>query len=297
MIVPAIDRGQAPTPQALQPSDAAAGVRGYASLVFERRGSRTVLARSRVESPMTVIRPFQLTNGRLVVQLITLGPGLCGGDVVRIDVTAGGGAQVVVTTTAATRVLMMEPDTHAEQHVRLQADEGATLEYYPAVTIPFPGSALVQTVRVTAAASARVGVLEPWALGRTARDEYLQFRSLASRTTLHVDGAIAYADAMQLEPAASDVAGIAILARRRYVASGFWHGAHLATGSPDDDGYAAARDESETLVAFAHSTPGLVYLRALGNDAPALDAVLRRSLDRLSDGWNLPPIHLDRFRC
>jgi hypothetical protein len=112
-----------------------------------------------------------------------------------------------------------------------------------------------------------------------------------------VDGAIAYADAMQIDPAESDVANVAVLARRRYVASGFWHGASLATGSADDQQCRASRDEGTTLLAFAQSTPNLVYLRALDDDAPALDAVLRRSLDRLADGWNLPPLHLDRFRC
>jgi len=42
----------------------------------------TILAQSRVEAPMMVIRPFELPDGRLVVQLITLGPGLCGGDAI-----------------------------------------------------------------------------------------------------------------------------------------------------------------------------------------------------------------------
>jgi hypothetical protein len=112
-----------------------------------------------------------------------------------------------------------------------------------------------------------------------------------------VDGGIAYADAMQIDPAASDVASVAILAGRHYVASGFWHGASLPGGSSGEGEYGASRDQRGPLVAFAHSTPNLVYLRALGDDAPALDAVLRRSLDRLADGWNLPPVHLDRFRC
>ena len=98
MIVLGVDRQDLAS--APQLSVAIPAVRGCASLVFERRGSRTVLARSRIESPMTVIRPFPLPDGRLVVQLITLGPGLCGGDTLEVDVTAGGGAKVIVTTTA-----------------------------------------------------------------------------------------------------------------------------------------------------------------------------------------------------
>jgi urease accessory protein len=266
-------------------------VRGAAALVFARRGSRTVLAHSRIDAPMAVIRPFDLPDGRLVVQLITLGPGLCGGDTVHIDITAGDGARVVVTTTAATRVMTMEDGQRAEQHVRLRAENDAVLEYYPAVTIPFPASAFVQTVRVTAVPTARVGVLESWALGRAARGEYLQFRSLSSRTTLHVGDVLTYADAMHLEPGASDAANAGVLAGRRYVAAGFWKGATIAADSD------AKPDAGGALVAFAQSTPDLAYLRALGDDGPALDAVLRRSVEKVANVWRLPAVYMDRFRC
>ena len=263
---------------------------GTANLTFARRGSRTVLAQSRIEAPMTVIRPFELPDGRLVVQLITLGPGLCGGDVMHVDVTVEDGAGAIVTTTAATRVMTMEPGQHAEQHILLRAGRDASIEYYPAVTIPFPGSALVQTVRVEAAATARVAVIETWAMGRSARGEYLQFRSLSSRTTLNVDGVLTYADALQLDPGVSDAANAGVLAGRRYVASGFWSGAQL---SPEPEPPPAA---GGTLVAFAQSTPDLVYLRALGDEGPELDAVLRRSVERVAIEWG-PAVHMDRFRC
>jgi urease accessory protein len=277
---------------ALRPgSGQATQVRGCADLVFTRRGSRTVLARSRIEAPMTVIRPFELPDGRLVVQLITLGPGLCGGDAIHVDVTGEDGAHVVVTTTAATRVMTMEPGQHAEQHVVLRAGRDSSLEYYPAVTIPFPGSALMQTVRVEAAPTARIAVIETWAMGRSAREEYLQFRSLSSRTTLHVDDVLTYADAMQLEPGVTDVANAGVLAGRRYVAAGFW------LGPPVTPEPAAVPAAEGVLVAFAQSTPEVTYLRALGDDGPELDAVLRRCVERVSQAWGIPAVHMDRFRC
>lgn len=266
-------------------------VRGCAELRFARRGARTVLTHSRIEAPMTVIRPFELPDGRLVVQLITLGPGLCGGDVIHIAASAGDGARVIVTTTAATRVMTMEPGEQAEQHVVLHAGPDASLEYYPAVTIPFPGSALVQTVQVTAVPTSRIAVIETWAMGRAARGEYLRFRSLSSRTTLAVDGRPTYADAMHLEPGTADVANVGVLAGRAYVAAGFWHGATVeadAAKEPVADG---------TLAAFAQSTPDLAYLRALADDGPGLDAVLRRAVEQVSAGWGLPAVHMDRFRC
>lgn len=241
---------------------------------------------------MTVIRPFELPDGRLVVQLITLGPGLCGGDVVRITVTAVDGARVIVTTTSATKVLSMADDRHAEQHVLLLAGDDASLEYYPSVTIPFPGSALKQTVTVTAAPTARVGVTECWAFGRVARGEYLDFRSLASRTTLAVEGRLLYADALDLDPGVIDVAGAGVLSNRRYLAAGFWLGVDAVGELPASPEGAAA-----TEVAFGQTAPGLAYLRALGDDGPGMDAAVQRSVELASRAWGVAAVRLDRFRC
>jgi urease accessory protein len=264
-------------------------VEGRAVLEFARRGSRTVLAYSRFDAPMTMVRPFEAPDGRLVVQLMTLGPGLCGGDRLHADIRADEGTRVMVTTTAATRIMTMEPEQRAEQHVTLSVGSGALLEYYPTVSIPFPGSALRQTVEIAAAPDARVGVLEGWALGRIARGEYLEFTYLSSRTTLSVDGVLCYADAMHLEPGAGDLTGPAILAGHRYLASGVWYGADLSSG-----GWSGAEDR-DSLAAFAQSRPGLVYLRALARDGCGLDGVLRRSIDRIAEAWGVAPLQLDRF--
>jgi hypothetical protein len=88
-----------------------------------------------------------------------------------------------------------------------------------------------------------------------------------------------------------DAANAGALAGRRSVAAGFWHGAAIAA----DPG--AKPDAGGALVAFAQSTPDLAYLRALGDDGPALDAVLRRSVEKVASVWGLPAVHMDRFRC
>jgi urease accessory protein len=272
------------------------GMSGRVELVLARQGRRTVVASARVAAPMAIVRPFDLPDGRVMVQLITLGPGLCSGDAVDIQITAGKDARAVITTPAATRVMTMGANDSARQHVRLHAADGASLEYYPSVTIPFPDCAFRQTVEVTACASARVGVVESWALGRTARDEYLRFRTLQNRTTLEIDGRLSYADATELEPAATDLAGAGVLSGYRYLASGFWYGAafrseeslRLKDAGPDDE---------RVMIAFGKSAPDLVYLRALGRDAPAMDAALRRSTDEIAAAWRLSPVRFDRFRC
>jgi urease accessory protein len=283
------DPGESIKNQDLTPLSSAAD--GRAELTFARRRGRTVLAHSRVQAPMTLIRPFPLPDGRQLVQLITLGPGFCGGDTVHLRITADEGARVIVTTTAATRVLSMHPGAHAEQHVEIAAARGSTIEYYPAVTIPFPDSAFVQRVRVEAAPGARVGVLDTWALGRTARGEYLDFRSLSNRTSLHVDGTLAYLDATELHPARDPLRGVGVLAGRRYLAAGFWYGAHV----PDEPQDGAS--DSDVLVAFGQSRPGIAFLRALGSDLPALDGRLKDVIARIAAAWGEAPVSLDRFRC
>ena len=267
-------------------------VHGRATLLFAVRRGRTVMLPSRVDAPIAVIRPFPLPGGRLAVQLVTLGPGLCGGDTLSLDVVAESGAHVLLTTTAATRVMSMEPGDRAEQHVRLRAAGGASLEYYPAVTIPFPGSSLSQTVAIEADATSRIGVVETWALGRSARAEYLQFRSLASRTTLSVQGRLVYADALSLDPARDDLTGPAVLDRRRYLASGFFYGITL-----HPDAASAAPPSDAVEIALAQSRPGLAYVRAVADHAPALEAAMHSSLERVAQAWGHPPAGLDRFRC
>jgi urease accessory protein len=265
---------------------------GGAQLTFAHRGGRTVLSHSQVHAPAALVRPFALDDGGQLVQLITIGPGLCGGDRIDIRIAVERGARVVVTTPAATRVLSMDAASRAVQRVELHIAAGATLEYYPAVTIPFPDSAFSQTIDVHAEPGARVGVLETWALGRTSRDEYLRFRSLSSRTSVHVDGALAYADATELHPTRCRLDGAGLLAGRRYLASGVWLGVDLdAQQAPEQIG------NGDPLMLLAQSRPGIAYLRALGSDAPALDAALRSATDRIAASWNELPARLDRFRC
>jgi urease accessory protein UreH len=185
----------------------------------------------------------------------------------------------------------MRPDLHAEQHVRITAQRDATILYYPLVTIPFPDSAFAQTVTVRATSGSRAGVLETWALGRTARDEYLRFRSLSNRTTLEVDGAPLYADATDLQPREHDLAGAGVLAGRRYVASGFWYGVTIADEKRD------GASDAGVLVALGPSRPDLAYLRALADDGPALESALGAAVARVASAWGQPPPSLDRFRC
>jgi hypothetical protein len=87
------------------------------------------------------------------------------------------------------------------------------------------------------------------------------------------------------------VAGAGVLCNRRYLAAGFWLGVNEIDESP------AASDGAAIDVAFGQSAPGLAYLRALGDDGPAMDAAVQRSVELASVAWGVAPVRLDRFRC
>jgi urease accessory protein UreH len=174
--------------------------------------------------------------------------------------------------------------------VELHADAGSSLEYYPMVAIPFPGSTFVQTVTVTAARDARVGVVEAWALGRQARGEYLAFARLSSRTSLTVDGVLTLAEATEVAPGVHDAANAAVLAGRHYTASGFWHGVTL----PDATARRRRRTARWSPSASRNRARLLAGPRAGRSGARRGDPPVTRSR---GDELAVAPVCLERFRC
>lgn len=262
--------------------------RGRLELVFSPGLRGTVLAHAHAAAPLKIVRPFSLAGGGALVQVLTLGPGLCAGDTHEIDITVEPGARAVVIMQSASRLLSMPDGSHASQEVTLNVRSGGQLEYYPGLTIPFADSSFIQRIAAHIDSGARLGILESWSTGRSSRGEYLRFRRISTRTTVAIDGELAYADAMELEPAAHNVQGTGILEAHRYVASGFWCGATLASGPP-------LTAPEGTLIAIGQSAPGQVYLRALAMDGYALGETLQAAVNRIHTGWQQPSIPFRRF--
>jgi urease accessory protein len=265
----------------------AAPAHGRLELVFAPGAGGTSLAHAHVSAPLKIVRPFRLDDGRALVQVLTLGPGFCADDRYTLDVTVEPGAHAVVIMQTAARILGMIGGAYATQIVNLTVHSGGQLEYYPGLTIPFADSSFVQRVHVTAAADARVGILENWSMGRSSRGEHLRFRRLSSRTTVAMDLTPVYADAIELEPSLTNLAATGMLESYRYTASGLWLGA-----SPD---LAGVNSVDGTLMAFGHTAPGQVYLRALAMDGYAMGRLLQSAVDRINAAWGLEQIPLRRF--
>jgi urease accessory protein len=223
-----------------------------------------------------------------MVQILTLGPGLCGGDRCTLEVIVEPDARAVVVMQAASRILGMGDGGVATQSVNLVVGAGALLEYYPGLTIPFVDSCLTQRITVTADRGSRVGILESWAMGRTARNEYLRFKHLSSRTVVKIDDRPVFADALEIEPALINAAATGALESHRYVASGFWYGVPpAATLTP-------AR--SSSLIAFDRcASRDQVFLRALAHDGYEIASTLQAAVHAIDAAWGLEAIPLQRF--
>jgi urease accessory protein len=224
----------------------------------------------------------------VLVQILALGPGMCGGDEYTIDITVEAGARAVVIMQSASRVVSMSTEACATQNVTLHVEPGGHLEYYPGLTIPYRDSSFVQRVRVNAARESRVGILETWGTGRVARGEHLAFRRISSRTTVSIERDLVYADATELDPRRHDVGGTGVLEGHRYFASGFWHNARLS-----DAATLATREG--VLTAFGQSTHASVYLRALAMEGSAMLATTHEAVQMVNATWGLPPIPMRRF--
>ncbi len=267
---------------------ATACLNGRIELVFRRSRHGTSLAHSHVSAPLKIVRPFALDGARALVQVLTLGPGLCGGDTCTLDVIVERGARAVVIMQAASRILGMHHGAVATQSVNLVVGPDAQLEYYPGLTIPFADSCLNQRIAVAADRDSRVGILETWAMGRTTRNEYLRFRRLSSRTVVSIGDRPVFADALEIEPARMNAAATGALENHRYVASGFWYGV------PVDAAIAPAR--SAGLIAFDRGpSREQVFLRALAHDGYEMATAVQSAVDGINAAWGLEPIPIRRF--
>ena len=169
-------------------------------LTFRERASKTYLAEQFVSSPLKVLRPFDLGDGRALLHIINVGPGVLGGDRYALNIHVKQGAKVTLVNQSATKLHPGLADTAAEQTISFHVETGADLFYNPGLTIPFRDADFSQRVTVRLKEGARFGMLERWSMGRTAMGEAFAFRKLSSRVRIYRTGKLVYADGLELTP-------------------------------------------------------------------------------------------------
>ena len=94
-----------------------------------------------------ILKPFYLKDW-LLLQIITLGPGLVEGDIYEIKVKVNSFAKVILINQSATKVLTSSKGIGVKQNLDFTIEEHGELEYYPGLLIPFPKSIFSQNITV-----------------------------------------------------------------------------------------------------------------------------------------------------
>ncbi|MGL4611966.1 MAG: urease accessory protein UreD [Trueperaceae bacterium] len=236
-------------------------------LTFAVNKGQTLIASQASSSPLKIWRPFDVGDGRVLVQIVNVSPGVMAGDAYRLKLTIQSGAKVVLVNQSATKLHSMPEGQRAKQNVSIIVADDGELEYYPGLTIPFPNSDFSQHVEVNLAKTAKFVILERFAVGRVERGELHQYRSVSSRARITRENKTIYADRLEL------TAGVGLLEGHSYVANGVWcWGKHVENKT--------IQTESLLLVS-GQGANNITYLRALAKDG----LELKTSLDSIVKTW------------
>lgn len=271
-------------------AQARVGRDGGLALRFERRAGATIVSGCRYTLPLQVLAPIALDDPAAVVSVLNPTGGLVGGDRLGIDVEVAPGAHACLTTPSATKVYraVSEP---AVQTVRLSVGEGATVEWIPDHTIPFPGAALRQAIDVDVAEGGRLLLVDAFAAGRIARGEAWGFARLESALAVRDGRGRLFADRFVLHGGrAWDGPGLT---------DGRLYFATFVVVAPDGlerfrhvtD--AAFADREDVTVAAGALRRGGTVVRCLAADAPALTEAVQKLWDLARAAvLGLPPLAL-----
>jgi urease accessory protein len=262
---------------------------GGLSLQFER-SERTVVSRCRYTLPLQVMAPVALDDPAAVVSILNPTGGLVGGDRLAIDIDVRAGAHACLTTPSATKVYRAAAEA-AVQTVRITVAEGATVEWMPDHTIPFPGAALRQAIDVDLAGGARLLLVDAFSAGRVARGEAWRFGGLESALVIRDGGGRIFTDRWAL--AGRDAwAGLGVTEGRPYFAT------MVVVAESGADRFHAAVDAAfagceEVAVAVGALRRRGRVVRCLAVDAPALVHSLQALWDLARGAMlGLPPLAL-----
>ena len=270
--------------------------RGQGRLLVEARAldGRTMRGRIEEEGFARVRFPRSGRRGRaLEAVMINTGGGLAGGDASQSCLHVGRDAQLVVTTQAAEKIYRSDGAT-SRIEVVLTAEAGGSLHWLPQATIVFDGARVERSIAAEVAPDARLLLVEPVILGRTARDERLSYGSLRDSWRIRRGGRLIYADGLQLE------GDIAATLDRRATAGGWAAFVTLLLVASDAEarldavrgalGLAGGEDDflpaelPAGLDAGASAWDGMLSVRLLARDGAPLESAIRRVLGVLGVG-------------
>ena len=173
------------------------------ALQFERRDTRTVLARRRHEGPLVVQKPLY-PEGDDVCQCIIIHPpgGIAGGDHLELDIEVGDGAFAQLTTPGAAK-WYRAGGRGASVQTSIRAAAGSMVEWMPQGTIVYRGAEAAATLAVDLQGAATFIGWDVVCLGRTASAEIFDAGEWRQRVDIRRDDALIWSERAVLTASSS----------------------------------------------------------------------------------------------
>jgi urease accessory protein len=111
-----------------------------------------------------------------------------GGDTLDIAINAGPDSHALLTTPGASKFYRSDNDRMASQHLSLDIDAGATLEWLPQPTIYFPGARATLATGINLAPGGRYAGWEIHCFGRPANGEQFGTGEVSCQTRISIGG-------------------------------------------------------------------------------------------------------------
>ncbi len=264
------------------------GWRGALTLDYCREGARTV-ARHKHEGPFRVLKALHPEGEGICHHVVVHPPGgIVGGDTLQAAINVGAGSHALLTTPGATR-FYRSGGAWARQHIELQVQEGARLEWLPLETIIYNGALAQNHVSVALAGSGSTMGWDLVCLGLPASRAGFDAGTLHQHLEVKghwLERATIHADDTRLRKSRLGLAGCTVMATF-WCAWGHEHAevdADLLLNVARDvvaqhqDAAQEHPGPGELLPLHAGVTqaqPGVLVLRALGQHREVLWALLR----------------------
>lgn len=274
-----------------KPEDAASiaripgALRAHGRLRFEALGADTHTIPGRIEEAGPIRVRFPRSgrhSGALEAVLLNTGGGMAGGDTAAFEFRARSGARLTATTQAAEKIYRSD-GLSTRIDVCLLVEAGARLDWMPQATILFDGARVERGISAEVAPQARLLLVEPVVLGRTARGERFARGRLTDRWRIRRGGRLVYADGLNLDGEVGSVLD------RRAVAKGWPAFATVLLIAPDAETRLEAvraalglpDDLPENIEAGVSAWDGMLSVRLLARDGAVLDTALRAVIGQL----------------
>ena len=170
----------------MQPAAVHSSWKAQLLLEFEKRGSRTVVARRKHAGPLVIQKPFYPEGSPCHVYLLHPPGGLVGGDQLNLEVQLHDNSHALITTPGAAKFYRSAGPV-AQQTQTFNIANGSILEWLPQETIAFDNTNAFVHTQVNLTGDAKFIGWEITCLGRQASGELFTAGRFAQKLELHID--------------------------------------------------------------------------------------------------------------